>query len=70
MSAAVKGVEDTSLEINRLTDKFDALSSAVGNQLMNREGIAIQLQEYVDKIDLLERTLAYLKFIKTIEDIR
>jgi hypothetical protein len=70
VSAAVEGVEDTSLEINRLIDKFDALSSAVGNQLMNSEGIAIQLQEYIDKIDLLERTLAYLQCIKTIEDIR
>lgn len=70
VSAAVKGVEDTSLEISRLIDKFDALSSAVGNQLMNSEGIAIQLQEYVNKIDLLERTLAYLQCIKTIEDIR
>ncbi|PNF38938.1 hypothetical protein B7P43_G07458 [Cryptotermes secundus] len=69
VSAAVKGVEDTSLEINRLIDKFDALSSAVGNQLTNSEGIAIQLQEYIDKIDLLERTLAYLQCIKTIEDI-
>jgi hypothetical protein len=70
VSAAVKGVEDTSHEINRLTDKFDSLSSAVGNQLMNSEGIAIRLQEYIDKIDLLERTLAYLQCIKTIQDIR
>jgi hypothetical protein len=70
VSAAVKGVEHTTVEINRLTDKFDALSSAVGNQLTNTEGIVIQLQEYVNKIDILERTLAYLQCIKAIEDIR
>jgi hypothetical protein len=70
VSAAIKGVENTTLEINKLTDKFDALSSAVGNQLTNSEGIVVQLQEYVDKIDLLERTLAYLQCIRAIEDIR
>lgn len=70
MSAAIKDVEHTTLEINRVTDKFDALSSAVGNQLTNTEGTVIQLQEYVDKIDILQRTLAYLQCIKSIEDIR
>jgi hypothetical protein len=66
--AAIKGVEDTSVEINKLTDKFDSLSLAVGNQLTKGEGTAAELQEYADKIHNLERTLAYLQRVKAIED--
>jgi hypothetical protein len=68
VSAAIKGVEDTSVEINKLTDKFDSLSLAVRNQLTKGEGTAAKLQEYADKIDNLERTLAYLQCVKAIED--
>jgi FMN-dependent NADH-azoreductase len=69
VSAAIKGVEDTSVEINNLTAKFDAISVAVRNQLLKDEGIPTQLQEYFDKIDHLEKTLAYLHCVKAIEDI-
>lgn len=70
VSAAIKGVEDTSVEINKLTDKFDSLSLAVRNQLTKGEGTAVKLQEYADKIHNLERTLAYLQRVKAIEDTR
>jgi hypothetical protein len=70
VSAAIKGVEDTSVQINSLTAKFDAISVAVRNQLLKNEGIATQLQEYFDKIDNLEKTSAYLQFVKGIEDLR
>lgn len=70
MSAAIKAVEDTTDQINSLSTQFDAVSVAVRNQLQKDEGIATQLQEYFDKIDNLEKTLAYLHRVKTIEDIR
>jgi hypothetical protein len=70
VSAAIKGVEDTSVQINKLTNKFDSLSLAVRNQLMKGEGTAAKLQEYADKIHNLERTLAYLQCVKAIEDTR
>jgi hypothetical protein len=58
------------VQINKVTAKFDALSLAVRNQLMKIEGTAAYLQEYVEKIDNLERTLAYLHRVKAIEDVR
>lgn len=70
MSAAIKAVEDTTDQINSLSTQFDAVSVAVRNQLQKDEGIATQLQEYFDKIDNLEKALAYLHRVKTIEDIR
>jgi hypothetical protein len=37
---------------------------------MKGEGTAAKLREYADKIDNLERTLAYLQCVKSIEDTR
>ncbi|XP_069691163.1 RAD50-interacting protein 1 isoform X2 [Periplaneta americana] len=70
VSAAIKGVEDTNIEINKLTAKFDVLNVAVRSQLMKVEGTASQLQDHIDKIDNLKRILAYLRCVKAIEDIR
>ncbi|KAJ4443065.1 hypothetical protein ANN_04715 [Periplaneta americana] len=69
VSAAIKGVEDTNIEINKLTAKFDVLNVAVRSQLMKVEGTASQLQDHIDKIDNLKRILAYLRCVKAIEDI-
>jgi hypothetical protein len=37
---------------------------------MKGEETAAKLREYADKIDNLERTLAYLQCVKAIEDTR
>jgi NifU-like protein involved in Fe-S cluster formation len=70
VSAAIKGVEDTSVRINSLTAKFDVLNVAVRHQLQKNEKMATQLQEHFDKIDSLEKTLAYLHCVSDTEDIR
>ncbi|KAJ9577197.1 hypothetical protein L9F63_006254, partial [Diploptera punctata] len=69
VSAAIKGVEDTGIEINRLAKEFESLSSAVNIQLKKAEGTVTKLQEHIEKIDNLERTLAYLRCVIAIEEI-
>ncbi|XP_068082045.1 RAD50-interacting protein 1 isoform X2 [Anabrus simplex] len=69
VSAAIRGVEEASRDINSLTSRFDALSCNVRSQLEKVEGVNNKMQEYIEKIEYLERTEAYLRCVKTIEDL-
>ncbi|KAK7791157.1 hypothetical protein R5R35_013325 [Gryllus longicercus] len=69
VSAAIRNVEETSHEINKLSADFDSLSCTVTNQLEKVEAVNNKMKEYIEKIEYLERSVAYLQCVKIIEDL-
>ncbi|CAG2052936.1 unnamed protein product [Timema podura] len=69
VSAAVQDVEEMNSNIARVTSQFESLNKTVQDHFVKVDTVMSQMQEYMDKIEQLERSKSYLQCIKTFEDI-
>lgn len=70
VAAAVNSVEEIGHLIEDVSKDYETLEITTRSQLERVESTTDKLQEYVDKIQDLERLLAYLKCTRSIQDLR
>lgn len=70
VSAAVQQVEQTSQQIAHLSDDLAVLVEESAAPLEEGEKIISSLKDDMDKILTLERTRAYLGWLRAVEDLR
>lgn len=69
VKAVVENVERVNDEVKQLQDTCLNLSKIIG-ETFNENDKNLELQEVIDKIGQLDKSLSYLYFIRYIENIR